>query len=292
MITALTGGHILVEGPPGLAKTKAVRTLAHSMALHFQRIQFTPDMIPSDITGSDIFVPQEGLFQFIKGPIFHEMILADEINRAPPKVQSALLEAMEERQVTTGGTTRELPPVFMVMATQNPIEQEGTYPLPEAQLDRFLMKFELTYPTTDHELTILQQHSQQLREPSTPEIEASLTPDQLLQARCEVNAIYIDEMLERYIVTLVDATRNPEQWDDEVATWVERGASPRATLALAHASRARAYLHGRDFVEPADIIDLAYDVLNHRIALSFTARAESITCRHAIERLIEKVPVP
>ncbi len=292
MITALTGGHILVEGPPGLAKTTAVRTLAHSMALHFQRIQFTPDMIPGDITGSDIFVPQDGHFQFVKGPIFHDIILADEINRAPPKVQSALLEAMEERQVTVSGTTRELPPVFMVMATQNPIEQEGTYPLPEAQLDRFLMKFELTYPTADHELTILQQHSKQLREPSTSEIEASLTPTQLLQARSEVNAIYLDEMLERYIVTLVNATRTPEQWDNEAAGWIERGASPRATLALAHASRARAYLHDRDFVEPADIIDLAYDVLNHRIALSFAARAEGITRHQAIKHLIDKVPVP
>ncbi len=292
LITALTGGHILVEGPPGLAKTTAVRTLAHSMALHFQRIQFTPDMIPGDITGSDIFIPQEGQFQFIKGPIFHEIILADEINRAPPKVQSALLEAMEERQVTVGGTTRKLPPVFMVMATQNPIEQEGTYPLPEAQLDRFLMKFKLTYPTADHELTILQQHNQQLCEPATSKIEASLTPDQLLEVRDKINAIYIDEMLERYIVTLVNATRTPEQWDDEVSAWIERGASPRATLALAHASRARAYLHGRDFVEPADIIDLAYDILNHRIALSFAARTESITCKQAIKRLVEKVPVP
>ncbi|HEB62843.1 MAG TPA: MoxR family ATPase [Gammaproteobacteria bacterium] len=292
LITALTGGHILVEGPPGLAKTTAVRTLAHSMALHFQRIQFTPDMIPGDITGSDIFIPQEGHFQFIKGPIFHEIILADEINRAPPKVQSALLEAMEERQVTVGGTTRKLPPVFMVMATQNPIEQEGTYPLPEAQLDRFLMKFKLTYPTEDHELTILQQHNQQLREPATSKIEASLTPDQLLEVRNKINAIYIDEMLERYIVTLVNATRTPEQWDDEVSAWIERGASPRATLALAHASRARAYLHGRDFVEPADIIDLAYDILNHRITLSFAARTENITCKQAIKRLVEKVPVP
>ncbi len=292
MITALTGGHILVEGPPGLAKTTAVRTLAHSMDLHFQRIQFTPDMIPGDITGSEIFVPQEGHFQFIKGPIFNEIILADEINRAPPKVQSALLEAMEERQVTVSGTTRELSPVFMVMATQNPIEQEGTYPLPEAQLDRFLMKFELTYPTADHELTILQQHSRQLRDPATIKIEVSLTPDQLLKARNEVNAIYIDEMLERYIVTLVNATRSPKKWSDEAALWIERGASPRATLALAHASRARAYLHDRDFVEPADIIDLAYDILNHRIALSFTARAEGISYRHTIEKLIEKVPIP
>ncbi len=292
VITILTDGHILVEGPPGLAKTTAVRTLAHSIDTSFQRIQFTPDMIPGDITGSDIFLPQDGNFQFSKGPIFNEIILADEINRAPPKVQSALLEAMEERQVTVGGITRQLPEIFMVMATQNPIEQQGTYPLPEAQLDRFLMKFELTYPSEDHELLILQKHSRPSQNSSAAKTDKKLTAEQLLKARHEIGTIYMDEMLERYIVTLVTATRTPHKWDAKIATWIEHGASPRASIALAHTSRARAYLHDRDFVEPADIIDLAHDVLNHRIIRSFTARTEGISNRQIIDSLIEKVPVP
>jgi MoxR-like ATPase len=293
LIGVLADGHILLEGLPGLAKTTAVRALASGMNMRFQRIQFTPDLIPGDITGSDIFVPQDGHFQFVEGPIFNEIILADEINRAPPKVQSALLEAMQERQVTVGGVTRKLSPVFMVIATQNPIEHEGTYPLPEAQLDRFLMKTHIDYPSADDELAILRQEHQRLSGGTTAsEIPAVMTHDQVMQARAAVNGIYIDEMLERYIVTLVGATRNPSAWDPELTAWIGRGASPRATLALAHAARARAYLTGRDFVEPGDIVDLAFDVLNHRMALTFSARAANVSNADIIERIVEKVPIP
>jgi len=293
LIGVLADGHILLEGLPGLAKTTAVRALASGMNMRFQRIQFTPDLIPGDITGSDIFIPQDGHFQFVEGPIFNEIILADEINRAPPKVQSALLEAMQERQVTVGGITRKLSPIFMVIATQNPIEHEGTYPLPEAQLDRFLMKTHIDYPSADAELAILRQEQQRLSGKTIKsQIAAVITPDQVMQARAAVNDIYIDEMLERYIVTLVGATRDPHPWDPELAGWIGRGASPRATLALAHAARARAYLAGRDFVEPGDIVGLAYDILNHRMALTFSARAANVSIAHIIERIIEKVPIP
>jgi MoxR-like ATPase len=292
LITVLTEGHLLVEGVPGLAKTTAVRTLAGGMALRFQRIQFTPDMIPGDITGTDIFVPADGHFRFIAGPIFHEIVLADEINRAPPKVQSALLEAMQEHQVTVAGTTRQLPDVFLVMATQNPIEQEGTYPLPEAQLDRFIMKVELDYPNADEELEILKRDTARLRGSDSAPTHAALRSADILAARHAVNQLYIDPMLERYIVTLVGATRDPKRWDDELAAWLSRGASPRATLALARCARARAYLAERDFVEPADILDVAADVLNHRIGMSFTARAEGVKPAQAIARILERVPIP
>lgn len=293
LIGVLTDGHVLVEGLPGLAKTTAVRALASGMSMRFQRIQFTPDLIPGDITGSDIFVPQDGHFQFVEGPIFNDIILADEINRAPPKVQSALLEAMQERQVTVGGMTRKLSPVFMVIATQNPIEHEGTYPLPEAQLDRFLMKTHIDYPSADDELAILRQEHQRLSgNASTSNPESIITPDQVIQTRSAVCGVYMDEMLERYIVTLVGATRNPSPWDPELTGWISRGASPRATLALAHAARARAYLTGRDFVEPGDIVELAYDILNHRMALNFSARAANVSIDQVIERIIEKVPIP
>ena len=293
LISVLTNGHLLVEGVPGLAKTTAVRALAEGIAARFQRIQFTPDLIPGDITGTDIFIPNEGRFRFVEGPIFNDIILADEINRAPPKVQTALLEAMQEHQVTTGGVTRKLSPVFLVMATQNPIEQEGTYPLPEAQLDRFLMKVELDYPTAAEELEILRRDSARLQGTGTPTApQAPLTSQHIMDARAAVNHVYMDQMLERYIVTLVGATRNATRWDDQAARWLARGASPRATLALAHAARARAYLCERDFVEPGDIMDLAYHVLNHRIALSFAARADGITRQQVIARLIEKVPAP
>ncbi len=285
----LADGHILLEGLPGLAKTTAVHQLASGMAMSFQRIQFTPDLIPGDITGSDIFVPQDGHFQFIAGPVFNEIVLADEINRAPPKVQSALLEAMQERQVTVGGTTRPLPEIFMVIATQNSIDQEGTYPLPEAQLDRFIMKTHIDYPSADEELEILQraQQPQNITDKS-----AVLSAAQVTAARDAVNKVYIDEMLQRYIVTLVGATRDPSAWDETLTPLLARGASPRATLALAQTSRARAYLRGRDFVEPGDIIELAHDVLNHRIALSFTARAEGVNSRQLIARITDVVPIP
>ncbi len=292
-IAVLTGGHALIEGLPGLAKTTAVHALANGMALSFQRIQFTPDMIPGDITGTDIFLPRDNRFEFVPGPVFHEIILADEINRAPPKVQSALLEAMQERQVTVGGTTHRLPPVFMVIATQNPIEQEGTYPLPEAQLDRFQMKISIDYPSADEELAIMRlDRARHAGQDPLAVMDVVLTPAQLLDARQQVNAIYLDEMLERYIIELVAATRSPARWDDDLAEWLTRGASPRATLALAHTARARAWLSGRDFVEPDDIIDLAPDTLGHRIGLGFSARAAGITAGQAIARITECVPIP
>ncbi len=292
LIGLLADGHLLLEGLPGLAKTTAVHTLADGMALSFRRIQFTPDLIPGDITGTDIFLSQQGEFKFIEGPIFNEIILADEINRAPPKVQSALLEAMQERQVTIAGITRKLPAVFQVIATQNPLEQEGTYPLPEAQLDRFLMKVELGYPQQDDELEILKRETNKLQTGERASGLAVLTPDEIAAARNEVNQIYMDEMLQRYIVTLVNATRNPGAWIAEAKDWLAYGASPRATLALARCARALAYLRQRDFVEPADIIDLTYEVLNHRIGLSFAARAEGINSRQIIQQLVDTVPVP
>lgn len=292
LIGLLADGHLLLEGLPGLAKTTAVHTLADGMALSFRRVQFTPDLIPGDITGTDIFLSQEGEFKFIEGPIFNEVILADEINRAPPKVQSALLEAMQERQVTVAGVTRKLPEVFQVIATQNPLEQEGTYPLPEAQLDRFLMKVELGYPEQDDELEILKRETARLQGNEQHSGLAILTPNEIISARNEVNHIYIDDMLQRYIVTLVNASRNPGAWIDDAKEWLAYGASPRATLALARCAKALAYLRQRDFVEPADIIDLTYDVLNHRIGLSFAARAEGITSHQVIQQLVDTVPVP
>ena len=292
LIGLLADGHLLLEGLPGLAKTTAVHTLADGMALSFRRIQFTPDLIPGDITGTDIFLSQQGEFKFIEGPIFNEVVLADEINRAPPKVQSALLEAMQERQVTTAGVTRKLPEIFQVIATQNPLEHEGTYPLPEAQLDRFLMKIELGYPEQDDELEILKRETANLQSGGHASGLAVLTPTEISAARDEVNHIHMDEMLQRYIVTLVSATRNPGAWIPEAKEWLAYGASPRATLALARCAKALAYLRQRDFVEPADIIDLAYDVLNHRIGLSFAARAEGVTARQIIQQLVDVVPVP
>jgi len=292
LIGLLADGHLLLEGLPGLAKTTAVHTLADGMALSFRRLQFTPDLIPGDITGTEIFISQEGEFKFIEGPIFNEIILADEINRAPPKVQSALLEAMQERQVTVAGITRTLPAVFQVIATQNPLEQEGTYPLPEAQLDRFLMKVELDYPQQDEELEILRRETERLQSGGRESGLAVLSPEQILAARDEVNKVYMDEMLARYIVTLVNATRKPGAWLPEAEEWLAYGASPRATLALARCARALAYLRSRDFVEPADIVDLAYDVLGHRIGLSFAARADGVTARQVIQQLVDTVPIP
>ena len=292
LVGILADGHILLEGLPGLAKTTAVHTLAEGMHLRFKRIQFTPDLIPGDITGSDIFLAQEGRFKFIEGPIFNEIVLADEINRAPPKVQSALLEAMQERQVTVAGETRPLPEIFQVIATQNPLEQEGTYPLPEAQLDRFLLKVELDYPQADDELEILRRETQRLRNPGDDGVEAVINAGDILAARRQVNEIYIAEMLERYIVTLVKASRAPADYWPEAAPWIGHGASPRATLALARCARAMAFLRQRDFVEPADIIDIAYEVLNHRIGLSFAGRAEGVSSRQLIEGLIERIPTP
>lgn len=290
LVGVLAGGHLLIEGAPGLAKTTAVRALADGLAMSFRRIQFTPDMIPGDITGTEIYLPADGGFRFVRGPVFSEIVLADEINRAPPKVQSALLEAMQEHQVTVGGTSHELPATFMVIATQNPLEQEGTYPLPEAQLDRFQMRVRVDYPSAEEELAILHLPRDGDNPPAVAF--APLDRERLLAAREAARAVYIDEMLERYAVALVGATRRPGERDEELESWLSHGASPRATLALSAAARARAWLRGRDFVEPDDIIALAPDVLAHRLGLTFAARAAGAGAEDIVERLLACVPVP
>lgn len=292
LIGVLTGGHLLLEGPPGLAKTTAIKSLASGIHAGFQRIQFTPDLMPSDLTGSDLFDPQTGRFNFSAGPLFHEIILADEINRAPPKVQSALLEAMEEHQVTVGNQTHSLPDLFIVMATQNPLEQAGTYPLPEAQLDRFLLHVIIDYPSEQEELEILKRDRQFHFGEDAKKVDSRLQPETVLQARREVAEIHIEPTLDEYIVKLVNATRKPEQWIDGWQGFVEFGASPRATLALSRAACAYAYLQGRDYVIPDDVIDLAADVLRHRLQPSFTARAESVDADAIIRKLLEIIPIP
>lgn len=292
MISVLTGGHLLLEGPPGLAKTTAVKTLASGIHARFQRIQFTPDLMPSDLTGSDVFDPKTTDFRFLAGPIFHEILLADEINRAPPKVQSALLEAMEEHQVTVSGKTHPLPELFIVMATQNPLEQSGTYPLPEAQLDRFLLHVVLDYPNEDEEFDILQRDRQShFGEDSNP-LDTRISPEAVLQARREVAEIHIEEALDRYAVAIVNGTRMIENWRKDWQGYIQYGASPRATLALVRAASAHAYLEGRDFVMPDDILEVAHDVLRHRIIPGFTAKANNISADDLISGLLEVVPVP
>lgn len=288
VIALLAGGHVLVEGLPGLAKTTAVKTLAAAIDARFRRIQFTPDLLPGDLTGTDIYNPQEGTFCFVEGPLFHEIILADEINRAPAKVQAALLEAMQERQITVGGETRTLPKLFMVMATQNPLEQAGTYPLPEAQLDRFMLHVTLSYPTPEEEFEILQRD----RHVNATPLKSAANTDDILVAREEVKTVHIEPMLERYIVTLVGATREPGEWHPASAELLEVGASPRASLALVHAARATAYLRGRDFVTPQDIQYVALDCLRHRVIPSFAARMQNVSRDTVLRSLVEAVPVP
>lgn len=292
IIGLLTGGHVLVEGVPGLAKTTAVKTLAAGVHAGFQRIQFTPDLLPGDLTGTDIYNPQQGDFCFVSGPLFHEIILADEINRAPAKVQSALLEAMQEHQITVGGETRALPALFMVMATQNPLEQAGTYPLPEAQLDRFLLHVVLDYPAADEELEILQRDRRRLASGTATAEAPVVDVATVLAARAEVAQVHIDPMLERYIVAVTAATRSLDRWLPDLARFVDVGASPRGSLALAHAAAAHAYLQGREYVTPDDIIDTAPDCLRHRIIMKFNARLEGVTCDSLLKQLLEVVPVP
>ena len=289
VIGLLAGGHILLEGVPGLAKTTAVKALAGAVHARFQRIQFTPDLLPGDLTGSDIYNPQQGSFCFVEGPLFHEIILADEINRAPAKVQSALLEAMQEHQITVGGVTRPLPSLFMVMATQNPLEQAGTYPLPEAQLDRFLLHVELDYPSAEDELRVLQRDRGRAAALPLP---PPMALAEVLAARAEVAQVHLDNALERYIVTLVGATRQLANWLPEYAGMIEVGASPRASLAIARAACAHAYLYGRDYVSPDDIRAIAPDCLRHRIMPSFNARMEKISRNALIAALLDVVPVP
>ena len=291
LVALLADGHLLVEGPPGLAKTRAVNALANGLEGDFHRVQFTPDLLPADLTGTDIYRPENGSFEFQKGPLFHNLVLADEINRAPAKVQSALLEAMGERQITVGNTTYALPELFLVMATQNPIEQEGTYPLPEAQLDRFLMHLEIDYPGAETELEILRLTRNEAMhvEVVTP---PNLSQADILNARQEVLKIHLDEALEQYIVQLIIATRQPQRYDAELANWIEFGASPRATIALDKCARAHAWLMGRDFVGPDNIQAVFHNVLRHRLLLSYEAEAEGVNSNQVLDKIMQLVPVP
>jgi MoxR-like ATPase len=294
LIALLADGHLLVEGAPGLAKTRAVKALSGGVEGDFHRIQFTPDLLPGDLTGTDVYYTQNGSFVFQTGPIFHHLILADEINRAPAKVQSALLEAMAERQVTIGGKTYPLPELFLVMATQNPIEQEGTYPLPEAQLDRFLMYVKIGYPDAQVEHSILELARKEAMGVSLGKEEqvAPLSQKALFEARQQVLTVHTSEALEHYLVQLVVATRNPGAYSEELARWLRFGASPRATIALDRCSKAHAWLAGRDYVTPDDIHTIAHDVLRHRILLSFEAEAEGICSDDFIDSLLRLVAIP
>lgn len=290
LIALLADGHLLVEGAPGLAKTKAIKTLADAIEGDYNRIQFTPDLLPADVTGTDIFRPEQGTFEFQAGPIFHNLVLADEINRAPAKVQSALLEAMAERQVSVGNKTYPLPPLFMVMATQNPIEQEGTYPLPEAQLDRFLMHVNVDYPdvAAERKILALVRAEASHQAPSAP---SPLSQDAIMQARQEILTLHMSEAVEEYIVQLINATRRPASYNEELAGLLEYGASPRGTIALERCARAHAWLAGKDFVSPDDVAAVVHDCLRHRLILSFEAEAAGHTRDQVIDLLLKSVPI-
>lgn len=294
LIALLADGHLLVEGAPGLAKTRAVKVLCAGIEGDFHRIQFTPDLLPADLTGTEIYRPQDGSFKFQQGPLFHNLVLADEINRAPAKVQSALLEAMAERQITVGRLTYTLPILFLVMATQNPIEQEGTYPLPEAQLDRFLLHVKIDYPSTDEERQILHlaRAEAEWEGAIVQEVAATASQETIFSARKELLDVYMAETVEDYLVHLVLATRNLGAYGHDIAAWLQWGASPRATIALDRCARAHAWLAGRDFVGPDDIQAIVYDVLRHRVILNYEAEAEGITPDKVIEELVARVAVP
>ena len=289
LLGLLTDGHILLEGVPGLAKTLAVRTMAQALQLHFQRIQFTPDLLPADVVGTQIYNPRNGEFSVKKGPIFANVVLADEINRSPAKVQSALLEAMQEKQVTIGERTYALAQPFLVLATQNPIEQEGTYPLPEAQVDRFMLKVKLTYPNREEELAILARMGS---------IEANLNvqpvlgPDDILMLRKTLDRIYVDARINQYIVDLIQATRQPGAFGADLSGLIQYGASPRATIFLHRAARGIAFLTGRAYVTPQDVKSIALDVLRHRVLITYEAEAEEMTAEMLVEKLLERMPVP
>lgn len=291
LIALLSDGHLLVEGAPGLAKTKVIKTLSNAVDAVAHRIQFTPDLLPADITGSDVFRPATGTFYFQKGPIFNNLILADEINRAPAKVQSALLEAMGERQVTIGNTTYQLPHLFTVMATQNPIENEGTYRLPEAQLDRFLMYVIITHPDIESERKILKLIQKEEKKEPLPTF-PKLKEKEIMAARQEVLNIPMAPELEEYIVQFVMATRHPEAYDKELAKYLRYGVSPRGTIALDICARANAWLNGHEFVTARDITDLIHDTMRHRLVLSFEAKSEHITADMILDKLIKLVPLP
>lgn len=292
VIAVLAGGHVLLEGPPGLAKTTVVHALATGLDASFQRIQFTPDLMPGDLTGSEIYESANGSFRFIEGPLFHEILLADEINRAPPKVQSALLEAMAEHQITVAGKTRPLPELFLVLATQNPLEQSGTYPLPEAQLDRFLFQIILDYPDLEQEIEI-SRRARKAHEGHVDEgLTAALKPGEILSLREQVNEVYIEPHVERFAVELVVATRKLGDYLPDWGDLVQAGASPRASIALLRASMARAFLHDRDYVLPEDVVALAPDVLRHRLILDFAAQAEGVSADNIITALLNTVKAP
>ena len=303
LIALLADGHLLVEGAPGLAKTRAVKTLAQGLEGDFQRIQFTPDLLPSDLTGTDVYRPQDASFLFQPGPLFHHIIVADEINRAPAKVQSALLESMEERQITVGGKTHLLSDLYFVMATQNPIEQEGTYALPEAQLDRFLLKVNIDYPTLDAEILIMQQARQEAlsnlvmasggRRNELAAMPSILPLQQkiIFEARTQILNLHMAEPVELYIAQLVKASRHSQGYSDDLNRWIQYGASPRATLAFDRCTRALAWLEGRDYVSPEDVQQLAHEVLRHRILLTYQAEMDGVTPDQVIDELLLKVPV-
>ncbi|BFM06962.1 AAA family ATPase [Halioxenophilus aromaticivorans] len=290
LIALLADGHLLVEGAPGLAKTKAIKTLSDGLDASFHRIQFTPDLLPSDVTGTDIYRPETGAFEFQSGPIFHNLVLADEINRAPAKVQSSLLEAMAERQVSVGRTTYPLPDVFLVMATQNPVEQEGTYPLPEAQLDRFLMHVEVDYPSAAAELEILRLARKEAQA-ETNQPPAPISQESLLSVRQDIVKLHLAEAVENYIVALTCATRQTQELDPELAQWIEFGVSPRATIALERCARAHAWLAQRDYVSPEDVQAVIHDVFRHRLILSYEAEANGVDTNAVIDRLLSLVAV-
>lgn len=294
LVALLADGHILVEGPPGLAKTRAVKTLARGVEGDFQRIQFTPDLLPADLTGTDVFRPHDNSFSFKPGPLFHNVIVADEINRAPAKVQSALLESMEERQITVGGKTYQLSEFYFVMATQNPIEQEGTYPLPESQLDRFLLKVNVDYPAVETEVRIMQRVRGETRLDervlSVPDV-LPVEQEVLFAARRQVLEMFVAEPVQLYMAHLVHASRDPGRYSKELVSWIQYGASPRASLAFDRCTRALAWLEGRDYVSPEDVQQLAREVMRHRILLSYQAEADGVSVDHVIDELVGKVPV-
>ncbi|WP_094752213.1 AAA family ATPase [Psychromonas sp. CD1] len=291
LIALLADGHIIVESPPGLAKTRAINALAKGIEGDFHRIQFTPDLLPSDLTGTDIFRQETGEFIFEKGPLFHNLILADEINRAPAKVQSALLEAMAEHQITVGKTTYQLPELFLVMATQNPLEQEGTYPLPEAQLDRFIMHLELDYPDAKTEKQILALNHKEILKEEIAQV-TPLTNQQIFNMRREVMNVEIAPHLEEYLINLIMATRQPKSYSEKLGNWINYGASPRATLALMRTAKARAWLDQRSHVIPDDIIQNLYPVLRHRLILTYEAEAQGINANQVIQEILQQVAIP
>ncbi|MBB2918557.1 AAA family ATPase [Cupriavidus alkaliphilus] len=295
LLGLLADGHLLVEGLPGLAKTRAIKMLARNLDARLSRIQFTPDLLPADITGSEIYFSEggKGEFRFQPGPVFANLVLADEVNRSPAKVQAALLEAMEERQVTVGGTTHKLEPLFLVMATQNPIEQEGTYPLPEAQMDRFLMHVSVGYPEAQAEADIVRLARAEEAGGAAAGASAAvrLSPEAIFAARAAIHGIHVSEAVERYIVALVQATRAPKPVDDDLDQWIQVGVSPRGSIGLDKVARAHAWLHGRDFVTPEDVQAVVGDVFRHRLILSYEAHAAGIGADAVIERLVQQVAV-